>query len=64
VFQIFLEGRRRPMVADMECPICDADIPMNGDERPGDYVLCSFCKVTFKLIRKKDNWALVEDYEV
>jgi len=52
------------MAADLECPICDADIPVDGDERTGDLVLCSFCKVTFKLVRKKDNWALVEDYEL
>jgi hypothetical protein len=52
------------MATDLECPICDADIPLDGDEKTGDLVLCSYCKVTFKLIKKKDSFVLVEDYEV
>ncbi len=51
------------MATDMVCPICDADIPLDGDEKTGDLVLCSYCKVTFRLIRKKDKWVLVEDFE-
>ena len=52
------------MSTELECPICDADIPMDGDERTGDFVLCSFCNVTFKLIKAKDKWILVEDFEI
>jgi hypothetical protein len=52
------------MAADMECPICDADIPLDGDEDTGDLILCSFCKMTFKLVKKKDKWILVEEYDV
>lgn len=55
--------RRKKMVKDMVCPICDADIPMDGDEKPGDLILCSYCKVTFKLLKRKDKWVLVEDFE-
>ncbi len=51
------------MIKDMVCPICDADIPMDGDEKPGDLILCSYCKVTFKLLKRKDKWVLVEDFE-
>jgi hypothetical protein len=51
------------MSEELECPICDADIPLDGDERSGDLVLCSFCKMTFKILRKKETWILVEDYE-
>ncbi len=51
------------MATDPECPICDADIPLDSDARTGDLVLCSYCKVTFKLLKKKDKWVLVEDYE-
>ena len=25
------------------CPICDADVPMAGDERTGDVVYCTYC---------------------
>ncbi len=52
------------MSTELECPICEADIPLEGDEKTGDLVLCSYCKVTFKLVKKKEKWALVEDYEV
>jgi hypothetical protein len=47
----------------LECPICEADIPLDGDEKSGDLVLCSYCNVTFKILRKKDKWILVEDFE-
>jgi hypothetical protein len=48
---------------ELVCPICDADIPLDGDERPGDLVLCSYCKMTFKMLKKKDDWILEEDFE-
>jgi hypothetical protein len=51
------------MSIEMECPICDADIPLDGDERTGDLVLCSYCKVTFKLIKAKEKWILDEDLD-
>lgn len=51
------------MAKDLVCPICDADIPLDGDERVGDLILCSYCNVTFKIIKKKDKWVLVEDFE-
>jgi hypothetical protein len=52
------------MSTEIECPICDADIPLDGNEQTGDLVLYSFCKVTFKLIKRKDRWILTEDFEV
>ena len=52
------------MATDLVCPICEADIPLDGDERTGDLVLCSFCKVTFKLVKTKEKWILTEDYDV
>ena len=51
------------MTEDLECPICDADIPLEGNEKSGDLVLCSYCKMTFKILRKKEKWILVEDFE-
>jgi len=51
------------MASEMECPICDADIPLDDGEKPGDLVLCSYCKVTFKIVRTKDKWILVDDFE-
>ena len=30
-------------VADLSCPVCNADLPLAGDERAGDDVYCSYC---------------------
>ena len=51
------------MATELECPICDADITLEGNEKTGDFVLCSYCKVTFKLVRTKDKWVLSEDFD-
>ena len=51
------------MSTELECPICDADIPLDGDEKPGDLIQCSFCKVTFKVFRKNEKWVLEEDFD-
>jgi hypothetical protein len=60
----FLKNPRRPfMSTELECPMCDADIPLEGDEKPGDLILCSYCKVTFKIIRIKNKWILSEDFD-
>lgn len=51
------------MSKEMVCPICDADIPLEETERAGDLVLCSYCKVSFKIISTKDGWVLSDDFE-
>jgi hypothetical protein len=51
------------MSIELECPICEADIPLEGDEETGDLVVCSYCKVTLKMIKKKDKWILSEDFD-
>ena len=51
------------MSIELECPICEADIPLEGDENTGDLIVCSYCKVTFKMIKKKDGWVLDEDFD-
>ena len=51
------------MAKEIECPMCEADIPLDGDEKPGELVLCSFCKSIFKVVRKKDKLILAEDFE-
>ena len=57
------ETKEELMSVELECPICEADIPLEGNEKPGDLVLCSYCKVTFKLVRTKNKWVLSEDFE-
>ena len=51
------------MVIEMECPICDAEIPLDNDEKPGDLVVCAYCKQTFKLIKTKEKLILTEEFE-
>lgn len=36
---------------DGVCPICDADVPMSGDERAGDVVYCTYCEVPLRLTK-------------
>jgi len=51
------------MAEDLVCPICDADIPLDGDEKSGDLVMCSYCKTTLRVVKTKDKWVLDEDFE-
>lgn len=51
------------MGKELECPICEADIPLDGDEKPGDFIVCSYCKVTLKILKKKDRLILSEEIE-
>jgi uncharacterized Zn finger protein (UPF0148 family) len=29
---------------DPSCPICDADVPLSGDEKAGEEVYCPYCR--------------------
>ena len=52
------------MAAEIDCPICDAAISLDNNERPGDIVQCSFCKECFKLLQTKDKGlVLIEEFE-
>jgi len=46
-----------------ECPVCDADLILDGDEEPGDAVYCSYCSSTIKIYRMRgsDDFKLVDD---
>lgn len=35
-------------VRDGTCPICDADVPMSGDESLGDVVYCTYCEAPLR----------------
>jgi len=39
----------------LECPMCDAEIPMSGDEKLGIEVQCPACETPLKLKKKKDD---------
>jgi hypothetical protein len=51
------------MAKELECPVCEASIPLEGDEKSSDLIMCSYCKTTLKLLRMKDGWILSEDFE-
>lgn len=47
----------------MICPMCDCEIPMGGDEEPGDEVYCPFCETPLKIAKTKtDEFFLMEDF--
>lgn len=39
---------------DLACPICDADVPIAGDERNGEEVYCAYCRAPLT-IKKSDS---------
>ncbi len=47
---------------DASCPICNADIPLSGDEKPGEEVYCTFCSAPL-LVKgeSSDDELLLED---
>ena len=52
------------MAVEIDCPICDAPMPLDNNERPGDIIQCSFCKECFKLLQTKDKGlVLIEEFE-
>jgi DNA-directed RNA polymerase subunit RPC12/RpoP len=40
---------------DLSCPICQADLPLDGDEKPGDEVICSYCGAPSRILGKPDE---------
>jgi hypothetical protein len=49
---------------DLSCPICQADLPLDGDEKAGDEVICSYCGAPSRIITgKKDEGLEAEEEE-
>jgi DNA-directed RNA polymerase subunit RPC12/RpoP len=43
-------------VPDLSCPVCNADLPLTGDERKGDEIFCTYCGAPCRLmVRPKKN---------
>jgi hypothetical protein len=50
---------------DLSCPICQADIPLSGDEKPGDEIFCTYCGAPCKIAGDLDapeDWDAEEDF--
>jgi predicted amidophosphoribosyltransferase len=52
------------MIRDLTCPVCSADLPLAGDERPGDEVYCSCCGSPGKITgnARDENCDVEEDF--
>ncbi len=47
---------------ELSCPICNADVPLSGDEKTGEEVYCSFCRAPLTVKQgKEDDELLLED---
>lgn len=48
---------------DLSCPVCDADVPLGGDEANGDTIHCAYCGAP-SLVKFADDepTELEEDY--
>lgn len=44
-----------PRHDEVVCPICQADVPLAGDEKPGDEVACTYCGAPCRLVGRKDD---------
>ena len=51
------------MAISIDCPICEAEIPLEKDDKTGDLIQCSYCKETLKLVKKMDKWILTEEFD-
>jgi hypothetical protein len=51
------------MRSELSCPVCSADVPLGGDERPGEEMACAFCGAPLTLAGKnEDDMELEEDF--
>ena len=48
---------------ELSCPICNADVPLAGDEKPGEEVFCTYCGAPFRLAGdpSSDDCELIEE---
>jgi len=48
---------------DLSCPICQADLPLDGDEKPGDEVICAYCGAPSRITGTRDEGLEAEEEE-
>ena len=51
-------------IKQLSCPVCSADFPLAGDEKPGDEVFCTYCGAPCKLkgTPTSEDCSVEEDY--
>lgn len=53
------------MRRDLSCPVCNAYMPLAGDEKPGEEVYCTYCGAPCRLKKARedpDELELEEDF--
>ena len=58
-------AKKRSGTGYITCPVCDAEIPLSGDEKPGEEFGCPYCQSPFTIKKKKgeeDELSLEEDF--
>lgn len=45
----------RMATTEMECPVCEGNIPLYGDEQDGDEVYCGYCGVMSHYKKPQDD---------
>jgi uncharacterized Zn-finger protein len=48
---------------ETNCPYCEAEIPLEGNEKEGDEVYCSYCEMRLKLQRIDGQLEAIEEEE-
>ncbi|MBW2038304.1 MAG: hypothetical protein JRI46_01710 [Deltaproteobacteria bacterium] len=48
---------------EVTCPFCDAEIPLDGDEKEGEEIYCSYCHMKLILERREKKLEAVEEEE-
>ncbi len=48
----------------LNCPVCDAEIPVAEDDRAGSDIYCAYCQSPLKLrqVKGKEEFYLEEDF--
>lgn len=51
-------------MVDLSCPVCNADLPLAGDEQAGDDVYCTYCgaPLILKGGAEPETWEPEEDF--
>lgn len=52
---------RQSYSAYLSCPLCECEIPMGGDEEPGDELYCPYCESPLKLKKRKDDTLYLQE---
>lgn len=48
---------------EVDCPYCEAEIPLDGDEKVGEEVYCSYCHMKLRLKQGREKLEAVEEEE-